>query len=317
MSIPKPTKLSLIMQNTPRSRPSHKLSNKLILMSKPFCQSVEAVQRKPNMHQWRAKAPPESPFIDSSIDLARKYNFHGLDFNWEYPSTPTEMTNYGQLLNEWRNAIKTESATSGKPPLFLSSGVFHSSDYQTMAYPIEAVSHNLDWINIKAYDFYGPNWSHVTGPPAALYNPLSDEANSNKDYGVTTWINAGAPKQKVVMGIPYYGYAWKLADEDEHGFFAPTEGPALSSDGSVGYSEIKNFIRKEYATTVYNETAVSNYAYSKSTWIGYDDTQTVATKVQYIKKSKMLGYFASHVHHDEKSVLSQTAYESWGGQSCD
>lgn len=264
------------------------------------------IAKKSEYASMASETTTRKTFIESSINVARQNNFHGVDFNWDYPSTPKEMTNYGLLLNEWRNAIQSESTSSGEPPLLLSSAVFHSSDYQTIAYPIDAVSNNLDWINVKAYDFYSPAGSHVTAPPAALYNPLSDEANSDKDYGVTTWINAGVPKQKVVFGIPYYGYAWRLADEDDHGFFAPTEGPALSSDGSVGYSEIREFIRREYAKTVYNETAVSNYAYTKSTWIGYDDVQTVATKVEYVKKSKMLGYFASHVHRDENSVLSRT-----------
>lgn len=44
-------------------------------------------------------------FIASSINLARSYGFHGLDLYWKYPSTTTEMDDFGKLLQEWRWAV--------------------------------------------------------------------------------------------------------------------------------------------------------------------------------------------------------------------
>ncbi|XWS26287.1 hypothetical protein CRYUN_Cryun26dG0018800 [Craigia yunnanensis] len=256
-----------------------------------------------------SQASTRKSFIDSSINLARSYGFHGLDLDWEYPSTATQMTNLGLLLSEWRAAVDNESTSTGNSKLLLSAAFFRSSDYYTLDYPIHAIENSLDWINVMAYDFYGPGWSNVTGPPAALYNPGTQVSG---DYGIRTWIEAGISSNKLVLGFPFYGYAWQLVDANNHGFFAPTSGPAISPNGVLGYGQIKNFISQNNATEVYNATVVSNYCYSGTTWIGYDDTESITAKVSYVKENGLLGYFAWHVGADYNWTLSQTASETWG-----
>ncbi|KAJ7979635.1 Chitotriosidase-1 [Quillaja saponaria] len=249
-------------------------------------------------------------FIDSSIQLARANNFHGLDLDWEYPSTATDMTNFGALLNEWRAAVANESKTSGKTALLLSAAVFRSSDYYSVNYPIQAISNSLDWVNVMAYDFYGPGWApSMTAPPAALYNPPTQISG---DAGITSWVQSGLAAKKLALGLPFYGWAWRLLNANNHGLWAPANGSGIAGDGSIGYNQIKNFISQNGAQTVYNSTVVTNYCYSGTTWIGYDDTQSVSTKVTYAKGKGLLGYFAWHVGADNNWALSQAAFGAWG-----
>ena len=64
-----------------------------------------------------SQASTRASFINSSIQLARSYNFYGLDLDWEYPSSATEFTSLGLLLDKWRPAVASEATSSGNTPL--------------------------------------------------------------------------------------------------------------------------------------------------------------------------------------------------------
>ncbi|XP_019441211.1 PREDICTED: acidic mammalian chitinase-like [Lupinus angustifolius] len=253
-----------------------------------------------------SQASTRKSFIDSSIQVARNNNFHGLDLDWEYPSTGTDKTNLGLLVKEWRAAITQESKTSGKPALLLSAAVAGSDQITSLQnYPGQELANNLDFLNVMTYDlFTSDGYPMVTQPPAPLKNP---GGQFSVDEGITKWINQlGLPPKKLALGLPFYGFKWLLSDPIKHALFAQASAGA----GAVKYKDIKN----AGGQVVYNSTYFTNYSYKGTDWYGYDDTQSVSAKVDYAKGKGLFGYFAWHIEQDSNWALSQAASQAWGSQ---
>ena len=257
-----------------------------------------------------ADASLRKKFIDSTIALARRYDFYGVDLDWEYPETAMDMQNMGQLFSEWKSAITAEASTSGKPALLLTAAVYFSQKLwlqDDLGYPVQSIAQNLDWVNAMCYDFYGPWTPDQTGAPAALYDPNSDLSTS---YGIQSWLDAGLPAQKLVMGMPLYGHSWKLKSTTQTGIGAPaTVEDAL---GDMTYAEIRNFIGERSATEVFDAATVSVYAYAGLDWVGYDNEESVGIKVQFAKQKGLPGYFFWNVGQDSNWALSTKASDTWG-----
>ncbi|KAF7154236.1 hypothetical protein RHSIM_Rhsim01G0041600 [Rhododendron simsii] len=244
-------------------------------------------------------------FIESSMKTARSYGFNGLDFCWVSASTSSEMTNMATLFDEWRLAIKSESANSSRSQLILTMAVKFSPDHYNASFPIESIKKNLDWVHVIAYDYYMPSWWNYTAAFSALYDPGGEVST---EYGINAWIDGGLSANKLVLGLPFYGYAWTLVNPNDSAVGALAKGPAITNFGSMSYKNLKAYMQRYGAVSEYNATYVVNYCVIGSSWIAYDDVEVVKIKVAYAKKMNLLGYFVWQVPYDDENwVLSSQA----------
>ncbi|KAH7546221.1 hypothetical protein FEM48_Zijuj01G0177500 [Ziziphus jujuba var. spinosa] len=257
-----------------------------------------------------SKPSSRSVFINSAIEVARKYGFDGLDLDWESPRTPKEMEDLAHLFDDWRQAINKEAKDTHRPPLLLTAAVYFSVDFflsnVRRSFPVPSIRRNLDWINAMCYDYHGA-WSNITGPNAALFDPNS---NINTIYGINSWINAGLPPKKIVMGLPLYGRSWTLKNPKVIGIGAEAIGPG-PGDGVQTYSQIVKLKNEPDASVVYDVDTVSVYLVVGSSWIGYDDALTTTTKVGFAQALGLRGYFFWALSYDKKWEISSQASKSW------
>lgn len=96
--------------------------------------------------------------------VRRKYNFDGLDLDWEFPSkrggAPADKQNFVLLVKELRAAFS-------KYNLLLTAAFGAGKDTIDIAYDVAALNVYLDYIHMMCYDYHG-TWDLKTGPNAPL-----------------------------------------------------------------------------------------------------------------------------------------------------
>ncbi|KAL2482771.1 chitotriosidase-1-like [Forsythia ovata] len=243
-------------------------------------------------------------FIESSIKAARQHGFLGLDLYGVLPNTPINMSNMDVFLDNWQEAVNSEPKNSSTSRLILTMGARYSPAQDFLTYPIDSIKRNFDWVHLMSYDYYLPSKDNFTGAHAALYDPSS---NLNTDYGIKEWIKRGLPANKLVLGLPYHGYAWTLVNPNDNTIGSLAKGLAITADGSISYRLIMWYCKSYGAKPVFNSTYVTNYFNIGSIWIGYDGVDAVKIKVSYAKKNGLLGYSVFQVPSDDNWVLSRAA----------
>ncbi|KAK7291979.1 hypothetical protein RIF29_07570 [Crotalaria pallida] len=248
-------------------------------------------------------------FIDSSITTAREYGFLGIDLYGAWPRKDSELSNFGTLLKEWRAAITSDARNSNKPELILVMAGYYLKTSDSLSYPFESMQKNLDWVHFVSYDYYVPRKDNVTGFHAALYGPPGWD---NTDSGIKEWRRRGFHSNKLVIGLPYHGYAWTLVNPGSNSVGAEASGPAITMDGSMAYKLIKSCIRSfgDKVVSLFNDTFVVNqFTVASTTWVNFDDVEAIKAKVYYAKKNGLLGYSVFQVGNDDNWVLSRAAQE--------
>lgn len=226
-------------------------------------------------------AAKRTEFCQSVKSLLDQHQMDGVDIDWEYPTQsadnetgadPSDTRNFNLVLKELRETLGNTKIIS-----FASSSSAKYVDWATaMKY--------LDYVNVMTYD--------MGAAPDGHNSPLHKSAKFNQrswDESIDAHVKGGVPKNRQVMGIPFYGKAEKN----------PASGTKIF-DYSVKYYEIPDILEKgKYkgaalarpVTRIWEPTSMVPYlqdAAGKNV-LSYDDPDSVLAKGSYIKANGLLG----------------------------
>nr|1ITX_A Chain A, Glycosyl Hydrolase [Niallia circulans] len=269
-----------------------------------------------------ATAATREVFANSAVDFLRKYNFDGVDLDWEYPVSggldgnskrPEDKQNYTLLLSKIREKLDAAGAVDGKKYLLtIASGASATYAANTELAKIAAI---VDWINIMTYDFNGA-WQKISAHNAPLnYDPAASaagvpDANTfNVAAGAQGHLDAGVPAAKLVLGVPFYGRGWDGCAQAGNGQYQTCTGGSSVGTWEAGsfdfYDLEANYINKNGYTRYWNDTAKVPYLYNASNkrFISYDDAESVGYKTAYIKSKGLGGAMFWELSGDRNKTL--------------
>uniref|UniRef100_A0A1B0D7M5 Chitinase n=1 Tax=Phlebotomus papatasi TaxID=29031 RepID=A0A1B0D7M5_PHLPP len=232
-----------------------------------------------------------SRFVQHVREFIEKYGFDGLDLDWEYPvcwqvdcnkGSSNEKEGFVELVRELSREFRPKG-------LLLSSAVSPSKKVVDEGYEVAALSQYFDWIAVMTYDFHG-QWDKQTGHVAPMYQHPSDyEPTFNANFSINYWIEKGADRRKIVMGMPMYGQSFSLAEGNRHTLNSPTygggeAGEATRARGFLAYYEICSNIRQRNWHVVRDKKGrMGPYAYNRDQWVSFDDVAMIRHKSEYVK----------------------------------
>lgn len=270
-------------------------------------------------------AQPEqrTAFVSSCVDLFVKGNlapgivskdlFDGIDLDWEFPHAE-DAANYLALLAEFRRQLDAL-----RPLLVLSIAVGHSP--RMAGAPeggdLKEISRLVDEVGLMTYDFTGP-WSHNTGFIAPLSAAAVTESGASPPrYGtvqgsVEAYLAAGVPAGKLIVGVPFYGYGWKLVPEENNGLFQ--EGQPVRGDRP--YSFISGVAA---GSTVYRqEGSMTPWAFDGDAFWTFDDEVSIRRKAEYAVAQHLGGLMIWELGQDTAAgTLLRSAYEGLHGREAE
>ena len=252
-------------------------------------------------------------FADSCVEFVAKYGLDGVDLDWEYPvggglktnsNRPEDKQNFTLLLKEMREKLNAQELKDNKNYLLtIAAG---ASNYYIENTEVDKFQNYLDYVNLMTYDIHGP-WDTYSDFNSPLYNN-GDESYQYKisiDSSVKAWLNAGLPAEKLVVGIPFYGYTYNVSKNANDGLYQThTNGKALSYDTIK-----KEYLNNPQYTKNFHDESLVPWLYNGKTFISYDDSQSIALKAKYIRERNLGGAMIWELSQDSGGELLNSLYE--------
>ena len=231
------------------------------------------------------------------LPVMRKYGFSDLNLDIEDPQAASDQArlNFTQFVKEVKNGLErnhTGTVTIDiSPDDFIHKKLIDPRGVGTLA----------DRVVLMTYDYHSTA-SFVTGPVA----PLSG-AGVISEYDVDTAVQKALqiiPAQKIILGIPLYGYEWETTGSIPRSAVIPGTGISESNE------YVENFLASctncsSKTDTDAEETYITYKDQETGTYhqIFYPDKQSVSAKISYANQEQLGGIALWALGYEGRSIL--------------
>ncbi|MDH5533393.1 MAG: glycosyl hydrolase family 18 protein [Candidatus Pacebacteria bacterium] len=194
----------------------------------------------------------QEEFYTSVESVLLSYPFSGINIDIEYGGTVDEKlrTNFSQFIVDLKERLSEKYSH-----INLSVSVYASAAQGNSIWDIGPIGEAADYVVVMAYDFHRRS-SVKAGPVAPLFGGKDLWDGDISNY-LQSFI-AVMPKEKILLGVPFYGYEWQTTSRDPRAHTFPDTGATASYERvqTLLEPETKEKLRVEES---WNEDALSPY----------------------------------------------------------
>lgn len=264
-----------------------------------------------------ATAAGRADFAQSCAELLASYDLDGIDLDWEYPVSggtagtnhrPQDKQNFTLLLKAIRQELDRQGKRDGKAyqlTIAGAAGEWYLSNIQPTA-----VAEIVDHIFLMAYDIHGP-WDKYADFNAPLYTPSGSAPHhqSSVSGSVEAYLESGVPADKLVLGMPLYGYRYDGVSGSQNGLYS-----TFTTARSIPYDTlVATYLSDPSYRQLRHVEARVPYLYGKGSFLSYDDPQSMAEKAALARELDLQGIGFWELSQDRGAVLIESAVSQLDG----
>jgi chitinase len=246
--------------------------------------------------------------------------FDGIDIDWEYPVCcglpengyrSEDRRNCTLLFQELRRQLDALGAETGRHYL-LTAAIPAGRELPVGCFELRESAAILDWINVMTYDMDGSQRSGLTNFNAPLRptredpRPLAEREASSVEGTVRVFEEEGVPRERIVVGVPFYGRGYTGVPAGNNGLYQPFTGAM-----SVAYHAVVSDYLPTYKRFRHPEADVPwLYDAGSGTMLSYDDPASIAMKSAYVIAEDLGGIMLWELSGDDADRSLLTAISS-------
>jgi spore germination protein YaaH len=149
-------------------------------------------------------------------------------------------------------------------------------------FDIPALNSVVDFYTLMGYDYY-----YAGSPQAGPVTPLASAAGFapfNLESSVNFYLKAGLPKEKFIVGLPYYGRQWEVKNGN-----LPNSTVKYISSPSIA-TILKTYPIEKAKLDATMSAKYYEYTQNEVTrQIWFSDTAALGPKFEYVKSQNLAG----------------------------
>lgn len=180
------------------------LKNRIRSLNKKFTLTV-AAQNNDVIESFLDEETFQNNLVTDVASEIENNNLDGINLDIEYVGLPDDKyrSKFVTFVKKFTSALRKT-----KPDIFLSIDVYPTAIRKPKLFDIARLAPYFNRMIVMSYDYYTP-----TAKTAGPTSPIFGYKEKNYYYDAKTAFAAFSeivPKEKLVMGIPLYGYEWPV-----------------------------------------------------------------------------------------------------------